>query len=174
MLSYRPVNVPATSSNRGTMPLKLDGLIFLLIKSCFGSLFLYMFLVIALPILREDPNYNILVEIAYIFPIMMVSDFVASHLANYLDVKLIKHWGYMRNIKSKKNRVHHIIQYIIYVVVRISFIMFGLFWLLFDTFKAQLLFPFNTTTFSFLLTVIITTISARFIAWILANIIYLK
>ena len=156
------------------MPLKLDGLIFLLIKSCFGAVFLYMFLVITLPLLREDPGFNFLVEIAYIFPIMMVSDFVASHLANYLDIKLLKRWGYMRKPKSKKNRVHNIIQYVIYVAVRISFIMFGLYWLLFDGFRAQFIFPFNTITFSFLTACIVITITARIVAWILANIIYLK
>jgi len=167
-------SVRTSTETRGTMPMKLDSLLFYLIKSCIGALFLYMFLVISLPILRTDPDYNIFVEIAYIIPVMIVSDFISSHLSNYIDVKTIKHWGYVRSPKTKKNRMFNLIEYILYLCIRVSFIMFGFLWFLFDYFRAEFDFPFNTTAFCFLTACIVIWLLSRISSWILANIVFLK
>jgi len=159
-----------STQRKGHIPLKSDVLLFIIFKAIIGALFLYILLYSILPSVRADPNYNYFAEIFTIIPLIIVSDVMGNVMSNYITNRLVRKWDYdVRDThKEFEMRRKKYIQYTIYLIFRVSWFIFGLFWIVYNMFvESGVIFAF-----SFLLTCLTMNILTKIVAWVSTHLIF--
>lgn len=151
-------------------PFKIDILLFGLLFSLFGVLFLYVFYFLMVNSIRNYSHYSLLFEIVCVMGIMIIADMLAFIFASVLDDLIIHKWGYIRNPRKKKNKIFRLIDYSIYTFLRSLCLVFSIVWILSAYFYSELSSPYNR--YSFLLAWLLLSLTSKFGAWVITNAIF--
>lgn len=148
---------------KGLAPLYLDRILFWLLKTVFQiPIFIMFYIFFISKVNISDTLMDQIVEVAYIFVFLVVSDILAYIIASGLNKYLIHRWGYLTHNKNRRHFIAFLTEYIIYVGLRTLSYAIGLIWTLTRQFYFGLPMPWND--YAFLLAWILISLGSKFIA----------
>lgn len=151
---------------KGKVPLKIDLLLFSLFKMLFAFMYFFIIYVLFIGFVRNNPNYSLASEMVYIFIVMIVSDVLGRITASLLDTYFINHWGYLRNYRRHRALLLSVIEYVIYTILRVIFLVFNF------TFALTNFLMNNygmTYLFAFFIAWVLSGMIARVTAWVITH-----
>lgn len=151
---------------KGKVPLKIDLLLFSLLRMVFSFMFFFMIYIMFIGIVRYSPNYSIITEIMYIFIVMIGSDALGRIMASLLDTFIMNRWGYLRNTKARNTLIFSLVNYVIYTILRVLFLVFNFTFAMINFFMNNYLMAY---LWAFFIAWILSSIIARITAWIITQ-----
>lgn len=151
-------------------PLKMDLLFAGLISMLLGVLFLYVIYLALVDWVRSLAYYTLFLEIAFVMGIMLISDILSYYLSEFITDILIHEWGYIRNIKKRKNKAFRYVDYAFYTLFRSICLVFALVWVLSSYLYYNLPYPYYI--YSFLWAWLTISFVCKVLSWGLTNYIF--
>lgn len=148
--------------------MKLDRLLYGLIKAVIGALFLYAIYLGTVAGLRSLSYYSVPLEVIYVFGVMVFADFLGFLLAKIILRGALIKWGYSPNRRnSRKSMLAHRLEYFFYTLMRTIALITMFVWILSAYLYDNL--PAPWYTISFLISWLSIIIGAQIIAWAITN-----
>lgn len=152
---------------KGKAPMKIDLLLASLFSMLLGVLLLYVIYLATVDWLRSLENYTIFLEIVFVMGIMLVTDILSYFLSEKITDVLINEWGYLRNIKKRKNKAFRSVDYAIYTLFRSICLVFSIVWMLSAYFYYNMPYPYYI--YSFLWAWLTISLICKFLSFGITN-----